>query len=89
MSQHIAAIVLHAETADPTIENLVPTHFAEDQWVQLSEFRPGSPAHVHHAVVYIRPPDSSWLRQVTSTAPTSETSDADPFVVAIFIANRC
>ncbi len=37
---------------------IVPTHFAEDRWVQMSEFRPGSPAHVHHAVVYIRPPDS-------------------------------
>jgi hypothetical protein len=34
---------------------IVPTHFAEDRWVQMSEFRPGSPAHVHHAVVYIRP----------------------------------
>ncbi len=35
---------------------IVPTHFAQDRWVQMSEFRPGSPAHVHHAVVYIRPP---------------------------------
>ncbi len=41
---------------------IVPTHFAEDRWVQMSEFRPGSAAHVHHAVVYIRPPDSPWLR---------------------------
>ena len=51
---------------------IVPTHFAEDRWVQVSEFRPGSPAHVHHAVVYIRPPDSPWLRH----APLGETFTA-------------
>jgi len=47
---------------------IVPTHFGEDRWVQMSEFRPGSPAHVHHAVVYIRQPDSPWLRH----APVGE-----------------
>ena len=47
---------------------IVPTHFAEDRWIQMSEFRPSSPAHVHHAVVYIRPPDSQWLRH----APVGE-----------------
>jgi len=41
---------------------IVPTGFAEDKWVQMSEVRPSSRAHVHHAVVYIRPPDSEWLR---------------------------
>ncbi|MGA7930812.1 MAG: hypothetical protein WCA20_33065, partial [Candidatus Sulfotelmatobacter sp.] len=35
---------------------IVPTHFAEDKWVQMAEVRPSSAAHVHHAVVYIRPP---------------------------------
>ncbi len=39
------------------------------------EFRPGSPAHVHHAVVYIRPPDSQWLRH----APVGE-----PFTASMF-----
>jgi hypothetical protein len=51
---------------------IVPTHFAEDRWVQMSEFRPGSPAHVHHAVVYIRPPNSAWLRH----APVGEAFTA-------------
>ena len=51
---------------------IVPTHFTEDRWVQMSEFRPGSPAHVHHAVVYIRPPDSPWLRH----APIGESFTA-------------
>ena len=41
---------------------IAPTHFAEDKWVQMAEVRPSSAAHVHHAVVYIRPPDSAWLR---------------------------
>jgi hypothetical protein len=41
---------------------IVPTHFSTDKWVQMVEARPSSPEHVHHAVVYIRPPDSNWLR---------------------------
>jgi len=31
-------------------------------WIQSAEVRPSSRANVHHAVVYIRPPDSKWLR---------------------------
>ena len=57
---------------------IVPTHFAEDRWVQMSEFRPGSPAHVHHAVVYIRPPDSPWLRHAPVGAPFTASSLTDP-----------
>lgn len=41
---------------------IVPTGFTEDKWVQMSEVRPSSREHVHHAVIYIRPPDSKWLR---------------------------
>jgi len=41
---------------------IVPTHFAEDKWVQFSEIRPTSRENVHHAVVYIRPPNSDWLK---------------------------
>jgi hypothetical protein len=57
---------------------IVPTHFAEDRWVQMSEFRPGSPAHVHHAVVYIRPPDSEWLRHAPVGAPFTASTLRDP-----------
>jgi len=46
----------------PYTYEIVPTNFAEDRWVQMSEVRPTSRAHVHHAVVYIRPPDSDWLK---------------------------
>ena len=57
---------------------IVPTHFAEDRWVQMSEFRPGSRAHVHHAVVYIRPPDSQWLRHAPVGEPFTASTLSDP-----------
>ena len=48
---------------------IVPTNFAEGKWVQMSEIRPSSRAHVHHAVVYIRPPGSDWLRAAPLNQP--------------------
>jgi hypothetical protein len=57
---------------------IVPMHFAEDRWVQMSEFRPGTPAHVHHAVVYIRPPDSQWLRHAPLGEPFTASTLNDP-----------
>jgi hypothetical protein len=57
---------------------IVPMHFTEDRWVQMSEFRPGSPAHVHHAVVYIRPPDSAWLRHAPVGEPFTASTLSDP-----------
>jgi len=57
---------------------IVPTNFMEDRWVQMSEFRPGSPTHVHHAVVYIRPPHSEWLRHAPVGRPFTASSLTDP-----------
>ena len=57
---------------------IVPTHFLEGRWIQMSEFRPGSPAHVHHAVVYIRPPDSPWLRHAPVGEPFTASALSDP-----------
>ena len=57
---------------------IVPTHFAEDKWVQMVEVRPSSPAHVHHAVVYIRPPDSPWLRHAVLGEPFTASMLSDP-----------
>jgi hypothetical protein len=57
---------------------IVPTNFSEDKWVQMSEIRPSSRAHVHHAVVYIRPPASKWLRGAPVDAPFTASSLADP-----------
>ena len=53
---------------------IVPTGFTEDKWVQMSEVRPSSREHVHHAVVYIRPPDSKWLRGAPVGAPFTASS---------------
>jgi hypothetical protein len=61
---------------------ILPTHFTEDKWVQKVEVRPGDRSTVHHAVVYIREPGSTWLegepREKTFSVPLSKgftTSD--------------
>jgi hypothetical protein len=58
---------------------IVPTGFTEDKWVQMSEVRPSSRENVHHAVVYIRPPDPKWLRQAPIGVPftASDMTDED------------
>ena len=56
---------------------IVPTGFTEDKWVQMSEIRPMSREHVHHAVVYIRPPNSKWLRSAPIGKPFTASSFAD------------
>jgi len=38
----------------------VPTGFKEDRWIQAVEVRPGNRAVVHHIVVYLREPGSTW-----------------------------
>ena len=48
---------------------IVPTHFTEGQWVRSSEILPGMPENVHHAVVYVRPPESQWLRRAPVGKP--------------------
>jgi mono/diheme cytochrome c family protein len=57
---------------------IVPTHFTEDKWIQMSEVHPSSPQYVHHAVVYIRPPDSKWLRHAPIGAPFTASTLSDP-----------
>jgi hypothetical protein len=52
---------------------IVPTHFAEDRWVQMAEVLPSARGNVHHAVVYIRAPNSNWLRH----APMGEAFTAE------------
>jgi hypothetical protein len=58
--------------ADGEVEytyEIVATNFAEGRWVQGSEILPGLPANVHHAVVYVRPPGSGWLRHAPVGKP--------------------
>jgi hypothetical protein len=57
---------------------IVHTHFQQDRWVQMSEVRPSSPQYVHHAVVYIRPPNSNWLRHAPVGASFTASSLKDP-----------
>ncbi len=67
--------------ADGDIEytyEIAPTHFTKDRWVQMSEVRPSSPQYVHHAVVYIRPPNSSWLRHAPVGVPFTASDLQDP-----------
>ncbi len=42
---------------------IVPTGFKEDRWISSSEYRPGNSSVVHHATVFIRTPESRWLRK--------------------------
>lgn len=56
---------------------IVPTGFTQDIWVQMSEIRPSSRQHVHHAVVYIRPPDSKWLRHAPMGLPFTASTLTD------------
>ena len=56
---------------------IVPTGFTEGKWVQMSEVRPLSRANVHHAVVYIRPPESNWLRHAPVGAPFTASTLTD------------
>jgi mono/diheme cytochrome c family protein len=56
---------------------IVPTGFARDTWVRMSQVLPSSPEHVHHAVVYIRPPDSKWLRHAPLGTPFTASSLKD------------
>lgn len=41
---------------------ILPTGLRKDEWVRMSEIRPGNRMVVHHAVAYIRPPGSQWLK---------------------------
>ena len=56
---------------------IVPTGFSEDKWVQMSEIRPGSRQHVHHAVVYVRPPGSHWLAKAPVGVPFTRSGPKD------------
>jgi hypothetical protein len=48
---------------------VLPGGFTEDKWVEAAEMRPGNRSVVHHAVVYIREPGSTWLREAKPGVP--------------------
>jgi len=57
---------------------IVPTGFKEDRWVRAVEVLPQLRANVHHAVVYVRPPDSAWLRHAPVGVPFTAATLSDP-----------
>jgi hypothetical protein len=67
-------VVIAAQGEIEYTYEIVPTGLTEDKWVQISEIRPSSRQHVHHAVVYIRSPGSRWLRSVPVGLPFTASS---------------
>jgi hypothetical protein len=57
---------------------IVPTNFKEDRWVQMAEVLPELRSNVHHAVVYVRSPDSNWLRHAPVGVPFTASMLSDP-----------
>lgn len=57
---------------------IVPTSFTQDTWIRMSEIKPSHPEYVHHAVVYIRPPNSTWLRTAPVGLPFVASDFSDP-----------
>lgn len=68
---HSIPIPAHGDIAYTYV--ILPTHFEHDTWVRMSEIRPSNRAVVHHAVAYVRPPGSAWLRK----APVGVAFTAD------------
>lgn len=60
---------------------IVPTDFAEGKWVQMAEMQPSAREHVHHAVVYVRPPESKWLRGAPIGIPFTASTLRDPHLM--------
>ncbi len=70
-------VALPAEGEVEYTYEIVPSGFTEGKWVQMSEVRPSSPENVHHAVVYVRPPDSKWLRHAPVGVPFTASDMTD------------
>jgi hypothetical protein len=48
---------------------VIPTHFDKDVWVTAAEVRPGNRAVMHHVIVYVRPPGSTYLKDAKPGIP--------------------
>jgi hypothetical protein len=72
------AVAIPAHGAVEYTYEIVPTGFTQDKWVQMSEVRPTARDHVHHAVVYIRPPHSRWLEHAPVGVPFTASTLTDP-----------
>jgi hypothetical protein len=43
---------------------ILPTGFTSDKWIHAVEVRPSDRRVVHHAVLFVREPESKWLRDI-------------------------
>src|SRR5438132_1097578 len=50
----------------------------EHRWVRMAEVLPALHSNVHHAVVYVRPLESSWLRYAPVGTPFTAATLTDP-----------
>jgi hypothetical protein len=73
---HAVALPAHGDI-DYTYE-IVPTGFTEGRWVQMVEVLPEARGNVHHAVVYVRPPDSRWLAHAPVGVPFAAATLTEP-----------
>jgi hypothetical protein len=55
---------------------VLPGRFDRDRWVREVDIRPGERGAVHHAVLYVRDPHSSWLREATAGVPFAPAGEA-------------
>ncbi len=60
---------------------VIPTGFREDKWVKAVEIRPGNRAIVHHAIAFVRPPGSKWLRDAQPGIPVTNSVRASSLPV--------
>jgi hypothetical protein len=54
---------------------IIPLRLREDRWVTAAEAMPGARAAVHHIVLYVRDPGSSWLRDAPEGAVFGRTGE--------------
>ncbi|QDV70532.1 thiol-disulfide oxidoreductase [Rosistilla carotiformis] len=70
--------------AEGTVEYqyfVVDSGFTEDQWIQAAEVIPGDRSVVHHAIIFVRPPDGQRQRGVnwlTAYVPGQRVAEYPP-----------
>ena len=72
------AVALPAERDVEYTYEIVPTGFHEDRWLKAAEILPSQRANVHHAVVYVRPPDSKWMLHAPIGTPFTASMLTNP-----------
>ncbi|MFN0124635.1 MAG: c-type cytochrome [Blastocatellia bacterium] len=64
---------LGKEGVDDIMHFRLPVNFAKDQWIQAAELIPGNKAVVHHAVIFVEPPQ--MFEQAKSEAARRGVTD--------------